>query len=270
MNWTRFGLDRRDHVGVVRFNRADRANALDLAMWSELRQVFEWVAEQPDIRVVVLAGEGAHFCAGIDTSLLMQVSSLIKDDCTGRQHEKLRKLILSLQAAVSSLELCSKPVIAAIHGACLGGGLDIALAADFRFAASGSQFGVKELDWGMVADVWALQRLSRVVGEGVAREMALTGVTYSAEQARSMRLVNSVFPDVDALMAHALEVARGIAEKSPLAVRGIKEVMNFSRDHSVADGLNFVATWNAAMLLSDDLQKVAQASISRQKPDFKN
>lgn len=258
------------HVAQVSFNRPNKANALNEIMWQELGAAMAWCDTEPDVRAIVLAGEGTHFCSGIDLAMLLGVQQTIQDPCEGRKREKLRTLILRLQDAVTSLERCRKPVIAAIHGACLGGGLDIALAADIRLAAADAVFGVREVDIGMVADVGTLQRLPSIVGEGVAREMALTGREVKAEEAQAIRLVNRVLPDRASLQAEALLMARLIAAKSPLSIRGSKEVMNYSRDHSVADGLNYVATWNAAMLLSDDIQRAAIATMHSQPAVFDN
>ncbi|MCD5363695.1 crotonase/enoyl-CoA hydratase family protein [Chromobacterium aquaticum] len=270
INLETVGIELNDRVALIRFKRADKANALNRQMWQDLRAAFEWLDQTPEARVGVLAGEGRHFCSGIDLAMLMGVQAAIADDCEARKREKLRRLILDLQDCVNSLERCAKPVIVAVHGACVGGGLDIALAADFRFAAANAVFSVREIDVGMVADVGSLQRLPRVVGEGLARELALTGRDVAAEEALAMRLVNRVLPDADAVLAAALESARLIAAKSPLAMRGCKEVLNYSRDHTVADGLNYVAAWNAAMLISEDIQKAGMAMMSGQAPQFRD
>lgn len=270
MQWQTFDVELQGQVALVRFNRADKANALNQTMWQELQSVMEWADAEPTVRAVVLAGQGRHFCSGIDLSMLLGIQGAIADECEGRQREKLRRLILQLQDNVSSLERCRKPVVAAIHGACLGGGLDIALAADFRFAAADAVFGVREVDIGMVADVGTLQRLPSVVGQGMAREMALTGRDVAADEALRIGLVNRVLPDADAVLAAALASAALIASKSPLAVRGSKEMLNYARDHSVADSLNHVATWNAAMLLSEDIQKAGMAAMTRQQVVFRD
>ncbi|WP_434626650.1 crotonase/enoyl-CoA hydratase family protein [Chromobacterium sp. CV08] len=259
-----------DKVALLRFNRGDKANSLNMQMWQDLRSAMDWADGEPSVRAVVLAGHGKHFCAGIDLAMLAGLQSQIDDACEARKRDKLRRLILDLQDCVTSLERCRKPVIAAVHGACLGGGLDIALAADFRFAAQDAVFGVREIDVGMVADVGSLQRLPRVVGEGLARELALTGRDMVADEALEAGLVNRVLPDADAVLAAALQSARLIAGKSPLAVRGSKEVLNYSRDRSVADGLQFVAGWNAAMLISEDIQKAGMAAMMKQEVSFRD
>lgn len=259
-----------DKVALIRFNRADKANALNQQMWQDLRAAFEWADSDSAVRAVVLAGNGKHFCSGIDLTMLLGLQQAIQDDCEGRKREKLRRVILDLQDCVSSLERCVKPVIAAIHGACLGGGLDIALAADFRFAAPDAVFGVREVDIGMVADVGSLQRLPGVVGHGIARELALTGRDVVATEALEIGLINRIFDNQDALLAGAQASAALIASKSPLAVRGTKQVLNYSRDHSVADSLEYVAGWNAAMLISEDIQKAGMAAMLKQQVTFRD
>ena len=257
-------------VAHLRLNRPDKANALNAELWQALRAALSWCDQESQVRAVVLSGNGKHFCAGIDLAMLMGVQASIDDACEARKRDKLRGLIVDLQDCVSSLETCRKPVIAAISGACLGGGLDIALAADFRYASADAMFGVREVDLGMVADVGTLQRLPTVVGQGIAREMVLGGADVDASQAAGWRLVNRVLPDQTSLLAAAMETARRIAEKSPLAVRGGKQVLNYSRDHTVRDGLEYVALWNAAMLLSDDIGQAGMAAMTGNKPAFRD
>ena len=181
MSYDTITVEVRQQVAHVALNRPDKANSLNEAMWQELQQAMEWCDAEPQVRAVVLSGNGKHFCAGIDLAMLMNMQRTIEDSCEARKRDKLRRLIVGLQANVSSLELCRKPVIAAIHGACVGGALDIVLAADIRLAAEGAVFSVREVDVGMVADVGSLQRLARVVGEGNARELALTARDVPAD-----------------------------------------------------------------------------------------
>lgn len=257
-----------DRIVEVRLNRPARSNAMNEAMWQEIRQAFDWIDATPDARVAILSGEGRHFCAGIDLSMLAGVQQRIAHPDGARSREALRRLILDLQDCLSSLERCRKPVLAAIQGACVGGALDLVTCCDMRYAAADAQFSIKEIDLGMVADVGTLQRLPRLVGEGIARELAYTGRRVEAEEARQLGLVNRVFADTDRLATGVREVAQAIAAKSPLATRGLKEVMNFSRDRSIADGLNHVATWNAAMLLSADLAESMAAQHENRPPAF--
>lgn len=259
-----------DHIATITLNRPDKANAMNLAMWHELRRAFQWVDATPEARVAVLQGAGKQFCAGIDLHMMMDLSQQIQDDCDGRTRENLRRLILDLQDTLTSLERCRKPVLAAIHGACVGGGIDLICCTDMRYCSSDAQFSIKEIDIGMAADVGTLQRLPKLVGEGMVREWAYTARNFSAQEAHTMHLVNRVFDSPEALHAGVRDIAVAIAQKSPLAVRGIKEMLTYARDHTVADGLNHVATWNAAMLMSNDLQEAVMANMGKRKPEFKN
>jgi len=265
---TTITLELEQGIAEVRLNRPDKSNAMNDAMWQEIRQAFEWVDATPEARVAILSGAGRNFCAGIDLAMMAGIQQRIAHADGARSREALRRLILDLQDCLSSLERCRKPVIAAIQGACIGGALDLVTSCDMRYAAADAVFSVREIDLGMVADVGTLQRLPRLVGDGMARELAYTGRNFTADEAERMGLANRIFASPEALTAAVREIAATIAAKSPLATRGLKEVMNFSRDHSVADGLNFVATWNAALLLSGDLSESMLAMREKRAPRF--
>jgi 2,4-dienoyl-CoA reductase (NADPH2) len=264
----RIGLD--GQVAVVTLNRPDKANALNMQMWQDIRAAMLWIDRSPAARVAVMHGAGANFCAGIDLQMMMSILPLVKDACEARTRENLRNLILDLQDTLTSIERCRKPVLAAIHGACVGGGMDLVACADMRYCAADASFSVKEIDLGMVADVGSLQRLPRMIGDGMVRELAYTGRKLGAEEAARIGLVNRVFDTPEALLEGVLKLAHLIAAKSPLAVRGTKDTLNHARDHSVADGLDRVATWNAAMLMSEDLQAAIRAGMTRQAPKFRD
>lgn len=257
-------------VATVALNRPEKANAMSEPMWYEVEQAMAWLDATPEARVGVLSGRGKYFTSGIDLALLMGLGSKIEDDCDGRRREKLRRLILRLQDTLSSIERCRKPVLAAVHGACIGGGIDLITACDMRYCSANAYFTVKEIDVGMTADVGTLQRLPRLIGEGMARELAYTGRRVDGAEAQQMRLVNRCFETPEALMNGVVEIARAIAAKSPLAIRGCKEMITYSRDHSLADSLNYVATWNAAMLLSKDLFEAGAAAMQKREPVFKD
>lgn len=257
-----------DAVAIVELNRPEKANAMEEAMWQEIRQAMHWVDAAAEIRVVILRGAGRHFTAGIDLAMLGSINAQIHDADPARSREKLRRLILDLQDTLSSIERCRKPVIAAIHGACVGGGIDLITACDMRYCSTDAKFSVKEIDVGMTADVGTLQRLPRLIGEGMARELAYTGRFVDGTEAKDIRLVNRCFETPDSLHAGVLELAQQIAAKSPLAIRGCKEMITYARDHTVADGLNYIATWNAAMLLSTDLQEAGRANAEKRAPRF--
>ncbi len=255
-------------IAEIRLNRPDKSNAMNDAMWQEIRQAADWVDRTPAARVAILSGEGRNFCAGIDLAMLGGIQQRIAHADGARSREMLRRLILDLQDCLSSIERCRKPVLAAIQGACIGGALDLVTCCDMRYAAADAVFSVREIDLAMVADVGTLQRLPLLVGEGMARELAYTGRNVDANEAERLGLINRKFDSFSELTAAVRDIARNIAAKSPLATRGLKEVMNYNRDHSVADGLNFVATWNSALLLSGDLNEAITAQRERRAPKF--
>ena len=259
-----------EQIVTVRLNRPDKANAMNWAMWQEIRQAMQWIDATLQARVTIIEGEGKHFTSGIDLQMMMGLQAQILDDCDGRQREKMRRLILDLQDTLSSMERCRKPVLAAIHGACVGGGIDLICCADMRYCSADAQFSIKEIDIGMTADVGTLQRLPKLIGEGIVRELAYTGRRFNGAEAKEIGLVNKVFESREALQAGVREIAASIASKSPLSIRGTKEMLNYARDHSVADGLNYIATWNAAMLMSSDLTAAMMAGMSKQTPQFKD
>ena len=257
-------------VATIAINRPKRANALHLPLWFELKAAFEWLDATPSVRVGIVAGEGNHFCAGIDLGLFMGLQEEIQDPCHGRMADKVRGFILKLQDCLTAIERCRKPVIAAIHGSCIGGALDLIAACDLRYCSADAKFSLKELDLGLVADVGVLQRLPHIIGDGRTRELAFTARDFYGPEALQMGLVSQCLPDKDAMLAVVQEVAQSIAQKSPLTVRGLKENLNFSRDHSVEDGLKYIASWNAAMLLSEDLMNAAMAMMTKDTATFRD
>ncbi|MBP1124804.1 MULTISPECIES: crotonase/enoyl-CoA hydratase family protein [Pseudomonas] len=262
-----FVVELSGNVAHVQINRPEKINAMNAAFWREIVEIFQWVEDTDAVRAVVLSGAGKHFSSGIDLMLLAQVANDLGKD-VGRNARLLRRKILELQASFNAVDNCRKPVLAAIQGYCIGGAIDLISACDMRYAAEDAQFSIKEVDIGMAADVGTLQRLPRIVGDGMLRELAYTGRQFGAEEARSIGLVNRVYPDHASLLAGVLEIAREVAAKSPIAVTGTKAMLSYMRDHSVNDGLEYVATWNAAMLQSNDLRVAIAAHMSKQKPDF--
>jgi enoyl-CoA hydratase len=241
---------------------------MEQAMWDEIPQAMQWADATLEVRCVIIQGAGKHFTAGLDLALLAGLGAQVGDDDEGRSREKLRRLILKMQEALTSIEKCRKPVLAAVQGACVGGGIDLITACDMRYCSADARFSVKEIDNGLTADVGTLQRLPKLIGQGMAREMAYTGRFVGAAEAKEIQLVNRAYDSIEALHAGVREIALTIASKSPLAVRGSKEMITYARDHSVADGLNYVATWNAAMLMSKDLFEAGRAAIEKRSAQF--
>ena len=257
-------------VARVTLSRPEKRNAMSAAFWGEIRAVFERMAEMPEVRAAVLASSGPHFTAGIDLALLAGIVTTQGNLEEGRRRENLRRLVLELQESFNVLERVHVPVLVAVQGGCFGGGIDMITACDMRYCTEDAFFVVKEIEVGMTADLGTLQRLPRVMPDGLARELCYTGRRMDAAEAKASGFVNAVFPDHDAMLEEVTAVAQRIAGHSPLAVAGTKEMMNYTRDHSIADGLNHIATWQAGMFLSDDLREAATAMQEKRAPVFQD
>uniref|UniRef100_A0A1I8IKS7 Delta(3,5)-Delta(2,4)-dienoyl-CoA isomerase, mitochondrial n=1 Tax=Macrostomum lignano TaxID=282301 RepID=A0A1I8IKS7_9PLAT len=220
----------------------------------------------PDCRVAVLSAEGKHFTAGLDlVDAAQMLGGSNPDQDPARKAAEIRRTLFRLQAGLSALERCSKPVIAAIHGGCIGGGVDLVAAADIRYCSSDAFF----LDLGLAADLGSLQRLPKLLGSAsLLAELTFTGRRLPAEEAHRVGLVSRVLDDRDRLLAAALSLASDIAAKSPVAVQAAKRSLLFARDHPVAEGLAQIAAENAAMLQSEDVARAVAASLSKEKPSF--
>ncbi len=262
-----FVVELSGNVAHVQINRPEKINAMNAAFWTEIIDIFQWIEDTDAVRVVVLSGAGKHFSSGIDLMMLASVANELGKDA-GRNARLLRRKILELQASFNAVDKCRKPVLAAVQGYCIGGAIDLISACDMRYAAEDAQFSIKEIDIGMAADVGTLQRLPRIIGDGMLRELAYTGRQFGAEEARSIGLVNRVYADHASLLAGVMQIAAEIAAKSPIAVSGTKAMISYMRDHTVNDGLEYVATWNSAMLQSNDLRVAIAAHMSKQKPEF--
>lgn len=256
-------------VTILELARPAKRNALTGASFRELPAALAALQADAATRAVVLRGAGASFCAGADVAALADTQALVAGGDAGRGRQRLEAHIRSWQAAFTALESLTIPVVAAVHGACVGAGLDMVAAADVRLASSDARFCVKEVDLAIAADLGALQRLPSLVGHGVAAEWALTARAVGADEARSRGLVAHVLPDKAALFAAADALAASLAAKSPLAVAGTKRVLLQGRDAgSVAAGLEFVAAWNAALLPGDDLRVALAAAAKGATPRF--
>ena len=256
-----------DGIAHVAMNRPDKLNAMNGTFFAEVGRAFRALDARPDVRVVVLSGNGKHFTAGLD---LKESASVLggADGDPARVRDKLRRHILWLQDSFSAVDNCRVPVIAAIHGACVGGGIDLIAACDIRVASGDAWFSIQEINVAIVADLGTLQRAPSLLPFGILKELAYTGRKMMPEEALRLGFVNHVHADRTAALEAAFAIARDIAAKSPLAVSGTKAVLNHARDHTVADGLDYVATWNSGMLLGEDLMKAATAALTRQSATF--
>lgn len=263
-----FQLKINNYIAELRFDRPKKANALNAEGWRELRQHFEALSHNSAVRVIILSGAGKHWCAGIDLELLMGLAELGNIDCEARKREQIRAFIKELQNCINAVERCQQPVLAAIQGGCIGGGLDIATACDMRYCTEDAYFCVKEIDLGLVADLGTLQRLPGIIPSGIAAEMAFTARNVHSTEAQRIGLVNRSYSDTNSLREGVWAIAQKMAEKSPLVTRGIKEVLRYSTNHSIAEGLDYVANYNAAFLLSNDLMAAFAANLNKSKPTF--
>lgn len=258
-----------ENVLEVQLNRPDKSNAMNRAFWREIAECFDKIDSDDDCRVVLLTGAGKNFTAGLDLADHMDVFTPSEDDDTARVAHRLRKFIKAYQRSFTAIEDCSKPVISAIHSACVGGGVDMVCATDVRFCSSDAWFSIKEVEIGLAADVGTLQRMPKIVGnDSLVRELALTGRRMTSEEAKAAGFVSAILPDRAALMSHALETAVVIAGHSPVAVVGTKHNLNYARDHSVGDGLEYMTAWNMSMLQTEDMVKAATAGMTKTKPSF--
>ena len=264
-----FEIERTDGVSTLWLANPQRRNAMGPPFWDELPRAMAELSADDATRVVVLAARGPHFTVGLD--LAAMGGSLAGGEPTSGAAARMRTLreIGRLQGSITAVADCPKPVVAAIHGWCIGGGIDLITACDVRVASTDAKFSVRETRIAIVADVGTLQRLPGIVGRGLAAELCLSGDDFDAERARSIGLVNSVHPDADATVRAARDLAGRIAANSPLAVQGTKRVLRYCEGKSVEDGLAFVATWNAAFIQSDDLAEAMAAFFEKRPPKYR-
>lgn len=266
MEYEHLTVERRSKVGWLWLDRPEKHNALAADMWSDLPAAVGELTADPEVRVVVVAGKGPTFTVGIDLEMLMTIGPEGRSEAETKQ--ALYREIKRLQDSMSALAECPRPVIAAVHGYCLGAGIDLITACDIRLAAADAVFSVRETRLALVADVGTLQRLPDVVPAGHAAELAYTGRDIDAARAEKIGLVNDVYPDPDALFAAAQALGEEIAANSPLAVEGTKAVMRAGAEMSTAQALDYVALWNSAFLFSNDLGEAMAAFVEKRPPDF--
>jgi len=258
-----------EHVLHVRLNRPDKRNSMNRDVFREIQSCFSEINDDKQSRAIVISGSGKSFSAGLDfQDMLDMISHVSGNNADGMdvatRAKFLRHMIFLMQNSFNSVVRCSKPVIASIHGACIGAGLDLISSTDIRYCSSDAYFSLREVNIGMAADLGSLQRFPKIVGnDSLVREMAYTARDVAAPEAKQLGLVSSVLADPETTLQSALETAKKIAANSPVAVQGTKIALNYSRNHTVPDGLEFMANWNMCMLQSDDLIKAASATASR-------
>ncbi|MEZ5811298.1 MAG: crotonase/enoyl-CoA hydratase family protein [Rhizobiaceae bacterium] len=264
---TFFEIERTGAIARLVMNRPDKANGMTPEFWADLPRILDELGGDETVRCAVIAGAGKHFSGGMDLSAFGGIAEALERE-PGRAALALRETILRLQDAFNAIERARFPVIAAIHGACIGGAIDLITACDMRIASVDAFFAIEEIHIGMAADVGTLQRLPKLIAPAVAAELAYSGRRFTADEAQGFGLVSEVLADRSALDERAMALAGEVARKSPLAIAGIKRNLAYARDHSVADGLDYIATWNGGMLRPEDLMKAIQAKMARKEAEF--
>ncbi|WP_439135952.1 crotonase/enoyl-CoA hydratase family protein [Pseudomaricurvus sp.] len=268
MSYESLKLTIADKIAHIQLNRPDALNTMNPALWQELPEVVRHINDEAAARVIVLSSTGKHFSAGMDLAVFTG-GSLQKDQELGRKHENLRRTVLQLQDALSQFEKVRMPVLAAIQGGCIGGAVDMVTACDSRYCTEDAFFSIEETKLGMTADVGTLQRLPKLIPQGLVRELAYTGRRFYADEALQAGLVNRVFKDQATMLEGVMEIAEQIAARSPLAVAGCKEMINYTRDHSVAESLNYMSVWQSGMFQPQtDMMETFMAKAEKREPEF--
>jgi enoyl-CoA hydratase/carnithine racemase len=254
-------------VAQVRMSRPDELNSMVPEFWAELPELIQRLSDDGGVRAVVLSSTGKHFSAGMDLSVFTGGNHREAGEA-GRVNANRSLVVLRLQESFTVLERARMPILAAIHGGCVGGAVDLVTACDMRYATEDAFFVVQETNIGMTADVGTLQRLPKLIPDGVARELVYTGRRMPAARALDVGLVNQVYPDQAAMLAGVTEIATEIAAQSPLAVWGSKQMLVYTRDHSVADGLAHIAAWQTGAFQPADMTEAFTAKAERRAPVY--
>lgn len=260
-----FKIEKDGYITWLTLNRPEKRNIMTMAFFYGLVDLFKEFDEDPGVRVVVIKAEGKSFTAGLDLS---EAAGDLLQGTSADAREALRKKIVELQEGISIIEKCRKPVIAAVHGHCIGGGVDLTSACDIRLASKDAVFSIRETKIAIVADVGTLQRLPSIIGQGWFRELALTGRDFTAGEALKMGFITRLCEDRESLYAEAEKLAEEIAANSPLAAQGVKDVIIYSRDNGVYPGLNYVAQKNASLMPSNDMMEALQAFKEKRPPKY--
>jgi enoyl-CoA hydratase len=258
------------HVAQVTLLGPGRGNAMGPAFWAELPVAFEALDADPDVRAIVLTGSGKNFSYGLDLAAMGDtLGPMMADGALARPRADFHTRLRTMQQSITAVADCRTPVIASVHGWCIGGGVDLISAVDIRYASADAKFSVREVKLAIVADVGSLARLPLILSEGHLRELALTGKDIDAERAARIGLVNDVYDDADASLAAAHATAAEIAANPPLVVQGVKDVLDEQRTAQVSASLRYVAAWNSAFLPSKDLTEGISAMFAKRAPEFK-
>ena len=267
-SYTTFSVEINNKVAHIILNRPDALNSMNVDFWHEFPSVIHDINNQSAARAIVISSTGKHFCAGMDLAVFS--SNNTNDNIElGRKHDQLRRLVLKLQECFTVLESARMPVLMAIQGGCIGGAVDMVTAADCRYCTSDAFFSIEETKLGMTADVGTLQRLPKLISMGLTKELAYTGRRMLAAEAKQAGLVNHVYEDQASMVTGVLAIAAEIASRSPLAVTGCKEMLNYARDNSVEDSLKYMSVWQSGMFQpQNDMMEIFTAKAQKRTPEF--
>jgi enoyl-CoA hydratase len=274
MGYRCFDLEITDRIAHLVLNRPEKRNSMIPEFWDELPAVIRDIDDNSRARAIVISSTGPHFTSGLDVKAFNPAGGDSNDDADAKRRARRTRgasfyhNVRRMQDSFSALEDCRVPVLAAIQGGCIGGGVDLTTACDMRYATEDAFFTIFETNIGMTADVGTFPRLVKLVPEGLVRELAYTGRRMPAAEAREIGLVNRVYPDHEAMLEGVLEIAREIASKAPLAIYGCKRMINYARDHSTADGLDYIGIWNASMLQPEEMAEAMVANREKRGGDF--
>jgi enoyl-CoA hydratase len=268
MSYKSLEVTTENFIAHVKLNRPDALNAMNADFWQELPKAIREIDASAEARVIVISSTGKHFSAGMDLAVFTSGNAVPMGGEPARMGENLRRAVLQLQDSFNALEEARIPVLSAIQGGCIGGAVDMVCASDSRYCTEEAFFTIKETQIGMTADLGTMQRLPKLIPEGMMRELAYTGRKFNAAEAKELGFVNKVFTTQEEMLEGVMSIAADIAKQSPVAVAGCKEMINYSRDHSVADSLKYMATWQSGMFRQPDMMKSFQAKAMKTDPDF--
>ena len=267
MKYSTLKVKQEGHIAHVVLNRPDAMNSMIPEFWTELPAAIREIDDEGNARVIVISSTGKHFSAGMDLSVFLNMKEDFKGD-PSRRAERMRRMVMLLQDSFTAIEQARMPVIGAVQGGAIGGAVDLLSACDMRYCTQDAFFTIKETQLGMTADVGTLQRLPKLIPIGIVKELAYTGRNFGAAEAQQLGFVNQVFDDQESLLDAVMKIAQQIAMNSPLAVSGTKTMINYAAEHTVAESLTYMATWQAGMFQMEDVFKAMEAQKTKTLPEY--
>ncbi|MEM7001461.1 MAG: crotonase/enoyl-CoA hydratase family protein [Pseudomonadota bacterium] len=276
MTYQCFNVDINNNIAHVQLSRADKRNAMNRDFWNEFPAIIKDIDDNARARVIVISSTGPHFSAGLDLTMFGSGADTDTKPSAEQRAQRAQRAaasydnILFMQKSFNCLEECRVPVLAAVQGGAFGGGVDLSVACDMRYATADAFFVIQEINIALTADVGTFPRLVKLIPEGIVRELAYTGRAFSAEEAKEAGLVNKVYPDQASMLEDVMQIAAEIASKSPSAVYGSKRMINYARDHSTQDGLDYISIWNTSMMNQTEIMEALQAKQESRPAQFAN